>query len=140
MKANELMLGDFVTFADCQDDIEKPIIKIWQINEDNLAFAAIDNHRYVLDEIEIDDEIVGIPITPEILEKNGWKWDGMYASLEHDDNMELIFYPSEGILRDYYVHKSGEAELVFLSRSGMNYVHQLQHCLILLNIDKEITL
>ena len=74
MKANELMIGDYVTFADCQKDKYPSIVKIWQINEAGEAFVSIDGNE-ALDEIDIDDEIVGIPITPEILEKNGFKND-----------------------------------------------------------------
>lgn len=71
MKANELMIGDLVTFKDCQNDANPIIIKIWQVSADGDAFAFVDGWN-ALDEISIDDEVVGIPLTAEILENNGF--------------------------------------------------------------------
>ena len=73
MTYKDLMVGDYVTFKDCQKDTTPTIIKIWQINGDNDAFVSIDNDDS-LDEISIDDEIVGIPLTDEILKKNGFQY------------------------------------------------------------------
>lgn len=77
MKANELMIGDWVTFKDCQH--ENPIlIKIiaigFQADEENDCLVQIDGDKGC-DIITIDDEIVGIPLTAEILEKNGFEND-----------------------------------------------------------------
>ena len=115
MKTNELMLGDLVTFNGQQNEIDKQILKICLIREDNFAFVHIDNDQ-VLTAIEIDDEIVGIPFTPEILEKNGW--------LPTDEPMVEFFG----------VGKSNRRY------QRIEYVHQLQHALRLCGIDKEITL
>lgn len=71
MKANELMPGDLVTFKDCQYDEGVVVIKIWEINQEGNAFVFIGDSE-VLDEVTIDEEFVGIPITPEILKKNGF--------------------------------------------------------------------
>lgn len=81
-----------------------------------------------------------VSLTPEILENNGWQWDGMYATLKYGGNKLLMWYKHEGILRDFYIHKNGEKELMFLSRPGMKYVHTLQHALKLCCVDKEIKL
>lgn len=78
MEVTDLMLGDLITFKDCQNDENPVILKIWQLNRVREAFVTI-NEAFVsigentaLDKINIDDDIVGIPITPEILEKNGF--------------------------------------------------------------------
>ena len=42
MNANELMIGDWVTFKDCQNDEKPSIIKILQINIDGEAIVSID--------------------------------------------------------------------------------------------------
>ena len=153
MKANELMIGDLVTFKDCQNDETPSIVKIWQINDDGEAFAFIDGDD-ALDEIIIDNEIVGIPITPEILEKNGFKFDG-----SGQRSMMLISTPlfSEGIRYNIYVglkkktievfvahpvEKSPnwrKSNKVYLEVCGC-YVHELQHALRLCGIEKEIEL
>lgn len=74
MRPEELMIGDIVTFKDCQYDKNPIIVKIWQINQDGDAFAFIDDEQ-ITDGISIDDEVVGLPLTPEILEKVGFDLD-----------------------------------------------------------------
>lgn len=129
MKANELMIGDYVTFADCQNDKYPDIIKIWQINEAGESFASIDGSK-ALDEIAIDDEIVGIPITPEILKKNGFINGEFYA---------------ESLIEDWQI-LSDCSHLAARHSSGWcldiqcEYVHELQHALRLCGIEKEIVL
>ena len=133
------MIGDFVTFKDCQHDEHPIIVKIWQINGDNEAFVYI-NENDALDEITIDDEIVGIPLTPEILEKNGfavrreivWRWTS-------DDERTSIRI----VLGADYVHiikNSCYEDEVEFSLPCPNVVHELQHALRLCGIDKEIVL
>ena len=55
MKTEELMIGDVVTFKDCQHDENPFIIKIWQINQDGDALVFIDDDATMLDSIAIDD-------------------------------------------------------------------------------------
>jgi len=47
MKANELMIGDFVTFKDCQNDKEIMVIKIWHLSQEGNALPFL--LRYVSD-------------------------------------------------------------------------------------------
>jgi len=141
MKTKELMVGDLVTFRDCQKDTSPTIIKVWQINASNKAFVSIDGSN-CLNRISIDDEIVGIPLTPEILEKNGWEitWgnDGkiypMYASLYVSDIL-YEYYFEEQLLRSFF-----EDKLVCKFPGGLKYIHELQHALRLCGIEKEIVL
>jgi hypothetical protein len=74
VKPNQIMIGDILTFKDCQNDKEPVIIKIWQINQEGEAFVFIDDSDS-LDEITIDEEIVELPLTTEIIEKNGWTYN-----------------------------------------------------------------
>jgi len=141
MKAQELMLGDLVTFRDCQKDTSPTIIKVWQINADNEAFASIDNDD-VLDEIAIDDEIVGIPLTPEILKKNGF--DFLYSSVPggtpQEQRMRKVdTYKWQGIAVNYY-HETNDFQMVNFRGVRFDYVHQLQHALRLCRIEKDIKL
>lgn len=129
MKANELMLGDYVTFADCQKDKYPSIVKIWQINEAGEAFVSIDGDE-ALEEIDIDDEIVGIPITPEILKENGFINGEFYA---------------ESLIEDWQI-LSDCSHLAARHSSGWcldiqcEYVHELQHAFRLFKLGKEIEL
>lgn len=116
MKANELMVGDFVTFRDCLED--DAIIKV-EIRElhayDNTILVSIDNDP-TFDTIDLDDEVVGIPLTPKILEKNGW--------LSTDEPTVEFFGVGKWDRKD----------------KRIEYVHELQHALRLCGIEKEIEL
>lgn len=139
MKAAELMIGDLVTFKDCQNDANPIIIKIWQINADGNALAFVDGWN-ALDEISIDEDVVGIPITSEILEENGFGYIEKDAEITH-------FYPGERCFcSDMNLHIGTDRKGHFwmnTSRNdifGLHYVHELQHALRLCGIDKQIEL
>ena len=146
MKPEELMLGDIVTFEDCQNDKEPVIIKIWSINQDGEAFAFIDDDESV-DEIVIDDEIVGIPLTQEILEKNGF--ENITSRLESSEQYIHLYEINDDIVigelpsgfnicierynGDYDVYEH-------FSFCSICNIHELQHALKLCGIDKTIEL
>lgn len=141
MKATDLMIGDWVTF---RDDPNIPI-KIWGINEDGTAFAFIDKDR-PLDEIAIDDEIIGIPLTSEILEKNEIKLlevgDNGAATPAKDRN-RFEKWAIHTQWKDTYLWYDRQAKYWHLSNMGaarLHFVHELQHALKLCGIDKEIVL
>lgn len=124
MKANELMIGNFVTFKDCQNDEHPIVVKIWQINAAGEAFAFI-NGSDALDEISIDDEVVGIPLTEEILRNN---------FPEPTDG--LTWFPEEG---GFNCHT--DVSNCKINAFGLfKYVHELQLALRLCEIDVEIVL
>lgn len=145
MKPEELMLGDIVTFKDCQNDKEPVIIKIWSINQDGESFAFIDGDES-LDEIVIDDEIVGLPLTPEILEKNGFENGKLNISPQYylEDKDVFIGVTLKDIPDKHKGIDIAKGRLYFqLDISRMEeplYVHQLQQALKLCGIDKTIEL
>lgn len=141
MKATDLMIGDWVTF---RDDPNIPI-KIWGINEDGTAFAFIDKDR-PLDEIAIDDEIIGIPLTSEILEKNEIKLlevgDNGAATPAKDRN-RFEKWEIHTQWKDTYLWYDRQAKYWHLSNMGaarLHFVHDLQHALRLCGISKGIEL
>ncbi len=91
-----------------------------------------DYHDDYNPDIEYDDayffrevrpqDLVPIPLTYEMLEKNGWKWDGQ------DFVGACLLYP-EG---NYFVFDA--------FRTKIKYVHQLQHLLFGLGIDFDFNL
>lgn len=136
MKAIELMLGDLITFKDCQYDDKPTIVKIVQINANGDALVSIDGDD-ALDEIAIDDEVVGIPLTPEILEKNGFN-DECAGTYGNDDAYFIPTYRGfdAGTWETHIEPTEGIGDF-----SGkLRYVHELQHALRLCGIDKEIIL
>lgn len=121
MKANELMIGDWVTFKDCQHENPMPIKIIaigFQADGENDCLVQINGDK-ACDIIEIDDEIVGIPLTAEILEKN------------FPDPEIVCWYPDNNTYR-----------IIIGDNVALNikYVHELQHALRLCGINKEIEL
>ena len=163
MKADSLFIGALACVNRDGLCIRKgTIIEVRGINADHkLAGKGLvgSAHCRPLD----DDQFEGgiwceyldpIPLTPEILEKNGFKFDG-----SGQRSMMLISKPhfSEGIRYNIYVglkkktievfvahpvEKSPnwrKSNKVYLEVCGL-YVHELQHCLKLVGIDKEIIL
>lgn len=90
------------------------------------------------------EDIRPIPITAEILEKNGWSADGMYAFLRIDEHRHLEYYYHEHRLRKYYCgvdEWQNHAKVNDITFAVHCYsVHQLQHALRLAGVDKEINL
>ena len=128
MKTQDLMIGDLVTFKDCQNDANPIIVKIWQINADGDALAFVDGWN-ALDEISIDDEVVGIPLTPEILEKNGFIYN---------ESPFVQGWEQYGLT----LTAGGDGFRISCGQNvsmTIDSVHELQHALRLCGIEKEIT-
>lgn len=119
MEAKDLMIGDWlfdghvyaqVTSITCDGNIE----------------TTHNEHSNI-------ELIEPIPLTPEILEKNGWVKD-LY-SVESYDNEELeclSLWVGEDGKNKWWWHVG--VDLV----TPINYVHQLQHAMRLCGIEKEI--
>ncbi len=128
MKANELMIGDYIEHIEGSNPIQ-----IEEIHTDGVIFSNVCYLPY--------EEIKPIPLTAEILEKNGFRKDLMYFYLNIDDEKLLEFYTHEKRLRlwfdgvDEWV-KATVKDLLF--QCQCKYVHDLQHALRLCNIEKEI--
>lgn len=111
MKTNELMIGDWVLDTRTGTPL--------RVN----PFMA---------ELEVP-EWQPIPLTPEILEKNGLDNDPYGCHFEEDEYMALeISVEEEGI---YWTINYNEYGILKLK-----YVHELQHALRLCGINKEIEL
>lgn len=82
-----------------------------------------------------------IPITPEILEKNGFvKNDAYLHKIDIDDNITIgVRRQSDGYMFELKREKRRIGELLAIIR-GLRNVHQLQHALRLAGIEKEIEL
>ena len=102
MKANELMIGDWVLYGDKS-------VKVLQLSE---------NSKY--------DWVKPIPLTYEILKKNGWK-----AS---EDGYEYI--ADEATIQCCLPEMRGCLSGVEIAYFQCEYVHQLQHLLRLCGRDE----
>lgn len=113
MKANELMVGDWVLNRKKFSEV-KPI----RLTQVDFCLWKADG-IYAKDYLDCDP----IPLTPEILEKNGWTlWEieGEYKGVISIYGREAPFGVFDGI--------------------EINFVHQLQHALRLCGINKTIEL
>lgn len=111
MKANELMIGDWVYAFGCKN------VQVKEILEDGI-------HDFTTYSLSPFDEIEPILLTPEILERNGWRYDELNGE----------FYGAVTIL-------GNKAPFLVLNGSvQVNYVHELQHALRICGIEKEIVL
>lgn len=145
MEIEDLMAGDYV-YND-----EKQICKVCSIIAIGIPYAEADN-------LAIDDgcftllyDYSGIPLTPEILEKNGFG-----KGLDEDNTECYRYYSSaaDGYIKitlydggdgDWSIEiinyeKFDDNEIVYKNDFIFLKVHQLQHALRLCGIKKEIKL
>ena len=124
MKPNELMIGDWIYRPDCYDQVKE--IRYTGI-------IGIDNMRGLITFSELEL----IPLTPEILEKNGFEYKegetGMYGVTT------APHYICDGV--PFEVFCDGEPFAIWFKEPvNIKFVHQLQHALRLCGISKEIEL
>lgn len=83
-------------------------------------------------------ELSGVPLTPKILEKNGWEFVGGQLN---DDGLTWDIYSKWNVLPNLYYYPDGNFS-VFMYRKGVlpdiKYIHQLQHFLFGLGLKHEI--
>lgn len=126
MKETELMIGDYLYWG------KDKVVKVQMIRKygENFGVDAIYN----------DDELKPIPLTPEILEKNGWVYN----------NEDEKFFPQTWVGGGLMLQSAGDCGYCIVVTSDYDdedtndtpfiilYVHELQHALRLSGIKKEI--
>lgn len=140
MKANELMIGDWVFCT--YPSINKPVrvAEIKTVGDNELKIVIYDDDiRLVFNETYIEP----IPLTPEILERNGF--NGKYKlSYQYDK-------PEEDFAFTYISYWKGRLSIrvspdirgkhsTNVMHINCDYVHQLQQALRLCGIEKDIVL
>ena len=138
MKANELMIGDWVLCdenAQGEYEFDNVNYQPYQIkNGEDIDYAI---ERNLTGDADVYQPI---PLTAEILEKNGWEYseytgDEMFT-WPLDDDIEMPFR----LVVDYNGNKYWITVGVGNYLTPINYVHELQHALRLCGIEKDITL
>ena len=129
MKIEDLSIGDWVCYTGkCIDGIG-PNRKITYIERDACGFLiGLDYGGFHYSSAKIED-IVPIPITPEILEKNG-----VALAEDYDENGGLFACPAFSVVKygNSYTFEVPQA------RVRVEHVHELQHAIRLAGIEKEI--
>lgn len=146
MKANEIQIGDYLFVAKDNLCIRKgTIVEIRGIDADdklegkNLIGST---HCRPLDKDQFEggiwlDYLEPIPLTPEILEENGFKKEGSWFIIEDDYYDVSIREITDSIWRVKYCNTEFSA---FDSVLHIAFIHELQHALRLCGISKEIVL
>lgn len=128
----ELSVGNWVKFPHGIDKIDE--LCRWANS------AATATNRPVSTE-----SLEPIPITPEILEKNGWKYHAPLSDYPADyvtiiDEYQIMAtYLDEERLWCFTIHSDNE-KIRTINQFNIHYVHQLQNALTLCGIIKNIGL
>ena len=122
MDIKSLMIGDWVYDTLSQTDIK--------VNRGCFEINPLNGICYA-------ENLIPIPLTGEILEKNGWIKDGYFYRAKDGSYIQLgqLFEHAT-----FSCRKDGINREVITSPSILKYVHQLQHALRLCGISKEIEL
>lgn len=93
-------------------------------------YATYYDENESLQEVNVN-VIEGIPLTPEILEKNGWKLSHGFYWSPNEEGAEVGLSSQTGYVWNAYMRS-------YPLRSGINSVSDLQHLLFGLGINHEM--
>ena len=142
MKASELMIGDIITFKESLENNDIICVEIVAIGhqDTNDVLVSIDGD-YACDILTLDESMVGIPLTPQIIENNGFK----PFEVKDTDSVEVIgkWWGRNGsvMVKQYSLTHIGKVFSVKgnYSRIGnIRYVHEFQHALQICGVEKKI--
>lgn len=130
MKSEDLMIGDWVSYNRTYQRVE-------EVN-------GIDNRVYLTEDEDVDcPDIYPIPITSEILEKNGFELspDCGYEYIYEDEDRTIICCPrGTACINSACGYISVYAGCLSVEDMPIDFVHELQHALKLCEIKIEIEL
>ena len=141
LKISELSVGDWVKVIlskcdyDESDAVDAKVLSI----EGNSVGVGYDNSGIFMSALV--EDLQPIPITAEVLEKNGFvKSDDFLHKIDLPDNILLgVRRQTDGYIFELKREKRRIGELLVIIR-GIRNIHQLQHALRLAGVDKEINL
>lgn len=131
MKKLEYIPGDLCI-------VKGKVESVCEVDRDNDFSITTDQHPFIR-----LSEVKPIPLTSEILKKNGWKLHKCHKRSDYDDvswssyhkpaetNISLIFYPEEEAFFPFLYAQE-------ISEIPIRYVHQLQHLLFGLGLNSEM--
>ena len=127
----EYIPGDFISVY---VGVKKYIVEVIGTENENEVLSY--QIKFPNGEIQYADKdnIVPIPLTPEILEKNGWKNDG-YDWYKLPTKRAYLYITKDIITLGEFLVCVG---LDRHNLASINFVHQLQHIFFSLNINYEM--
>ena len=129
MRAEELQLGDIITYLD------GTICKVREIREDTISVSWIDKDSKDWYTSPMSATLFNpVGLTSEILEKNGF-------SLQSDNTefFKLDTYCFCNELCEFLIHRLNNGDYQF-GPAKIRNVHELQHAMRLCGIEKEVEL
>lgn len=135
MKANELMIGDWVQIdePDKYAGARGTICSLMHHHSDEGCYfhVFVQDLGVVMREV-FNEDLRPIPLTAEILEKNGFERSKVFVEWKYEnDNVYMIYKPFP-----YLRIEMEECIVAF----PCEYIHELQHALRLCGITHEISL
>ena len=129
--AQKYIIGDLVRYTSLY---KEPIAEICEVRETSYFIRFMNGNFAKV----TSQEIKPIPLTPDILEKNGWEFIGGQVN---EDGFTWDIYSNRGVLPDLYYYPDGKFS-VFMYRKevlpDIKYIHQLQHFLFGLGLKPEM--
>lgn len=125
MKVEDLMVGDWLLYK--SDSLE------------NAFPIQVTREMFNKELVVWNDRFEPIPLTPEILEKNGilYRKSSFYYIINDDEDLECTHYIYQTIQEDWVIGvDTGTDDCSVFAR--IKHVHELQHLLKICKIDKEI--
>lgn len=125
MKVEDLMIGDWILYK--SDSLE------------NAFPIQVTREMFNKELVVWKDRFEPIPLTPEILKKNGilYEKQSYYYVVKDDKDLECTYYIQQILQEDWAIGVDiGAYDCSVFAR--IKYVHELQHALKLCRIDKEI--
>ena len=118
----EYIKGDIVMY----DNKIHTIMDVLGVNNYELSYIEHPVHQL---------ELSGVPITPEILEKNGWEKDE-----EVSFKTQLYYRKKVGVRTIFVIIKEETSRVIYDSTCLriIQYVHELQHLLFGLGLNSEM--
>jgi len=129
MKANELMLGDWVFH------IRNRIVSGFEAGGPVRVLEIYEHGAQTTDGFVRYEDLEPIHLTPEILEKNGWKTTDRYRYNRGNVWFDIINRGAEDFDIEVSAYDGGFAYVATIYN-----VHELQHALRLFGIKKEVEL
>ena len=157
MKANELMIGDWLEVI-LDNGKYKDYARVANLSDNGAIELAITGEPGAYWSLDGNDDIKPIPLTIEILEKNGFHlmhgfgYSETYPTYGWGDkdgdkyiSVDVRFYDDEPIGSVQHLVKINrdsmkEDGVDSIHSCDIDYVHKLQHALRLCGIEKEIVL
>lgn len=128
MKTEELMVGDYI-FREGYG-----IAKVFEVRTTSVLVQLVSDGQI----ITWSKLIEPIPLTAEILEKNGFEHPRTRMLLENRDYHIRIYRRSNNIWGFYHENDNGGG--CYWTVAQFTFVHELQHALRICGIKKEIVL